>query len=204
MGTYMAQQRYDKAIALIDAANSEDPNRETSDGKHWPKELLYSHRMSDMLERYASDADDAIKLAVRAQHIQRWKSPRSDYPMDRKGYHRWRTGLYKFHADTVADLLIIAGYDSKFIERVKHIVSKKSLKTNPHAQLLEDVAGLVFIEHYMLDFVAKHPEYTEEKWVDIIRKVWHKMSNRAHQFVRAGHIKLPESLGALFKKAVIE
>ncbi|MEK7303301.1 MAG: DUF4202 family protein [Pseudomonadota bacterium] len=94
----MTQQRFDNAKALIDAANSEDPNRETSAGKEWPKELLYSRRMSDMLERYASDADDAMKLAVRAQHIQRWKSPRSDYPMDRKGYHQWRAGLNKFHA----------------------------------------------------------------------------------------------------------
>lgn len=200
----MTQQRYDKAIALIDAANKDDPNRETSDGKSWPKELLYSHRMSDMLERYASDADDIVKLAVRAQHIQRWKSPRSDYPMDRKGYYRWRTGLYKFHADTVAGLLMIAGYDHEFIERVKQIVGKKSLKTNPETQLLEDIAGLVFIEHYLVDFFVQHPEYTEEKWLDIIRKVWKKMSNRSHHFVRSGHIRIPETLVSLIKKAVIE
>ena len=204
MGIHMTQQRYDKAIALIDAANTKDPNQETSNGKNWPKELLYSYRMSDMLERYAPDADDAVKLAVRAQHIQRWKSPRSDYPMDRKGYYLWRTGLFKFHADTVASLLMIAGYDSKFIERVKQIVGKKSLKTNPEAQLLEDIAGLVFIEHYLVDFVTKHPEYTEEKWLDIIRKVWNKMSNQAHHFVRAGHVKIPETLVTLVKKAFIE
>ncbi|GJL73425.1 MAG: hypothetical protein NMNS01_26240 [Nitrosomonas sp.] len=204
MGIHMTQQRYDKAIALIDAANNEDPNQETSNGTNWPKELLYSYRMSDMLERYASDADDAIKLAVRAQHIQRWKSPRSDYPMDRKGYYLWRTGLYKFHADTVANLLMVVGYDREFIERVKQIVGKKSLKTNPEVQLLEDIAGLVFIEHYLVDFVTKHPEYTEEKWLDIIRKVWKKMSNRAHHFVRARHIKIPETLDTLIKKAVIE
>lgn len=204
MGIHMTQQRYDKAIALIDAANNEDPNQETSNGTNWPKELLYSYRMSDMLERYASDADDAIKLAVRAQHIQRWKSPRSDYPMDRKGYYLWRTGLYKFHADTVASLLRIAGYDIKFIERVKQIVGKKSLKTNPEAQLLEDIAGLVFIEHYLVDFATKHPEYTEEKWLDIIRKVWKKMSNRAHHFLRTEQIKIPETLVTLINKAVIE
>jgi len=204
LGINMTQQRFDKAIALIDAANSEDPNRETSEGQDWPKELLYSRRMSEMLERYASDADNAIKLAVSAQHIHRWKSPRSDYPMDRKGYHLWRAGLYEFHADAVADLLAKAGYDNEFIERVKQIVGKKSLKTNPDVQLLEDIAGLVFIEHYMLDFFGRHPEYSDEKWVDIIRKIWNKMSDRAHQFVLAGYIKLPESLAALIKKAIVE
>jgi uncharacterized protein DUF4202 len=204
LGIYMTHQRFDKAIALIDAANSEDPNRETSEGKDWPRELLYSRRMSDMLARYASDADDVIKLAVSAQHIQRWKSPRSDYPMDRKGYHQWRTGLYKFHADIVADLLVIAGYDNEFIERVKQTVGKKSLKTNPDAQLLEDIAGLVFIEHYMLDFVGRHPEYSDEKWVDIFGKIWNKMSDKAHQFALAGHIRIPESLASLIKKAMFE
>ena len=93
----MTQHRFDQAIALIDAANREDPSREICEGKEWSKELLYAHRMSQMLERFAPDADDAMQLAVRAQHIQRWKSPRSDYPMDRKGYHQWRATLNQFH-----------------------------------------------------------------------------------------------------------
>ena len=198
----MTQQKFDIAIELIDTANSEDPNSQTSDGKDWPKELLYSFRMSDMLQRYASDADDAMKLSIRAQHIQRWKSPRSDYTMDRKGYHQWRTGLYKFHAEAVAGLLLKAGYEDEFIGRVKQAVGKKSLKTNADTQLLEDVAGLVFIEHYMLDFAGRHPEYDEQKWLDIIRRTWKKMSHQAHQFALAGHIRLPEALAPLIQKAV--
>lgn len=198
----MTQQQFDKAIELIDAANSEDPNLETSKGKEWPKELLYSHRMSDMLQRYAPDADDAMKLALRAQHIQRWKSPRSNFPMNRKGYFQWRTQLYTFHADTVAALLEKAGYDNDFIERVKLAVSKKSLKTNDDTKLLEDVTALVFIEHYMLEFAGKHPEYDEQKWLDIIRKTWRKMTDQAHQFVLDGKITLPEPLVPLIQKAV--
>jgi hypothetical protein len=198
----MTQQKFEIATDLIDAANSEDPNQEESEGKAWPKELLYSHRMSDMQQRYAPDADDAMKLALRAQHIQRWKSARSDYPMDRKGYHLWRTGLYTFHAETVAALLEKAGYDREFIERVKQAVSKKSLKTNPDTQLLEDVTALVFIEHYMLEFAGKHPEYDEEKWLSIINRTWNKMSDKAHQFALAGHITLPEPLIPLIQKAV--
>tara|TARA_R110002073_G_scaffold333520_1_gene521284 strand:- start:3265 stop:3591 length:327 start_codon:yes stop_codon:yes gene_type:complete len=106
----MTQQPFDKAIALIDTAYSEDQNQEANGGKDWSKELLYSYRMSDMLERYAASTDDAIKLAIRAQHIQRWKSPRSDYPMGRKGYHHWRAGLYKLLANTVTEFLVKAGY----------------------------------------------------------------------------------------------
>ncbi|SET20596.1 protein of unknown function [Nitrosomonas marina] len=188
----MTDKRFNIAIALIDVVNSEDPNMETSDDKNWPKELLYAQRMSQMLKRYAPEAGDAVRLAARAQHIQRWKIPRNDFPLNRKGYHQWRAALNMFHADTVGNLLEEAGYDQDMITRVKQIISKRSLKTNPESQLLEDVAGLVFLEHYLADFVARHPEYDEVKWNDIIRRIWNKLSERAHRFVQAGKIKLPE------------
>ena len=193
---------YHSALALIDAANREDPNKVSADGKEWPKELLYSQRMSDMLSRYAPDADDAQKLAIRAQHIERWKSPRNAYPMDRIGYLKWRKDLYKIQADTAAGLLGQAGYGDEAIDRVRNAVAKKNIKGNPDTQLLEDVTDLVFMEHYMLEFVAKHPDYTEEKWIEIIQKTWNKMSDNAHQFALSGAVRLPESLLPLIEKAV--
>ncbi len=81
-------------------------------------------------------------------------------------------------------------------------MGKKSLKSNPDTQLLEDVTALVFIEHYMLSFVNKHPEYSEDKWLDIIAKTWRKMSAQAQQFTLDGHIRLPETLTPLILKAV--
>ena len=196
------QKLFSRALELIDSANSEDPNTKSENGRDIPKELLYSQRMTDMLERYLPDADDVAKLACRAQHIQRWKSPRSDYPMDRKGYHQWRRDLYTFHSETAAALLKEAGYDDAFIERVARAIAKKSLKTNPDTQIIEDVAALVFVEHYMLDFYAKFPQYDEDKWVDIILKTWKKMSPDAHAFALSGKLNLPESLVYLIQKAV--
>jgi len=198
----MTEQAYDKAVSLIDTANREDPNIEIINGEEWPKELIYSHRMSDMLERYRPDVDEVARLAIRGQHIQRWKSPRDAYPMDRKGYHLWRTDLYTFHAEKVAELMEQAGYDEASQERVKKAVGKKSIKKNVDTQLVEDVAGLVFIEHYMLAFEERHPEYTEEKWIDIIRKTWRKMSDGAHEFALSGSLKLPEPLIPLIQKSV--
>lgn len=198
----MTQAAYEQAINLIDSANSEDPNVEQADGKEWPKELLYSLRMSAMLERYKSDADLVVKLAIHGQHIQRWQSPRSAYPMDRQGYHKWRSDLYTFHADKVANIMLQVGFSEQDTKRAKNAVAKVGIKSNPDTQLLEDVVGLVFIEHYMLDFATKHPEYTEQKWIDIIRKTWAKMSEDAHEFVLAGRISLPESLSPLILKAV--
>lgn len=194
----------DQVIELIDKANAQDPNIELVDGKEWPKELLYSQRMTDMLKRYAPGADDVAQIAMRAQHIQRWESPRDAYPMNRKGYHQWRVGLYNFHANAVADIMQEVGYDATSIERVKQAVAKKALRTNSDTRLLEDVAGLVFIEYYMQPFVDKHPKYGEEKWISIILKTWKKMSENAHQFALSGALVLPEPLVPLIKKAIAE
>ena len=199
----MSHNIYSKAISLIDAANSKDPNIEIADGQEWPKELLYSQRMSDMLERYKPESDDIIKLAIRAQHIQRWKSPRNAYPMDRAGYHQWRTDLYKFHAVTATGLMAQAGYDEFALERARTAISKRKLKVNADTQLLEDIAGLVFIEYYMLAFAEKHPEYDEDKWIDIIRKTWNKMTADAHAFALSGKLELPGSLVPLIQKSVM-
>jgi hypothetical protein len=201
--TTAASGRYARAIALFDAANSEDPRKaQGPDGKQVPYELLYAQRMTEMIGRFAPDASEAAQLAVRAQHIQRWKTPRSNYPMDRTGYLQWRTGLYKFHADTAGRLMKEAGYDDETIDKVRTAVGKKGLKVNPDTQLLEDTADLVFIEHYMLEFAGQKPDYSEDKWLDIIRKTWLKMSPAAHEFTLAGKVKLPEPLVPLIVKAV--
>jgi len=198
----MNSSLYQAAIAAFDRANSEDPNKEMWEGTEYPKELLYAQRMTEMQERYAPDAPEEVKLAVRAQHIQRWKSPRSDYPMDKKGYMLWRTTLYKFHADTAGALMKQAGYDDAMIARVKTIVGKKELKTNPGTQMMEDIVDLTFLEHYMETFAAQHADYDEARWIVIIRKTWDKMSDRAHEFALAGKIKLPQALVPLILKAV--
>lgn len=198
----LQKERFAKALALMDEANAEDPNKVQAADKEWPKELLYSHRMTNMLARYKPDADDAQQLAIHAQHIQRWKSPRNAYTMDRTGYLQWRTGLYKFHAETTANILERVGYEAEFIERVTKAIGKRGLKVNPDTQLLEDVADLVFIEHYMLEFAGKHPEYDEDKWLEIIRKTWQKMSENGQQFALSGAITLPKPLVPLIQKAL--
>jgi hypothetical protein len=190
--------RFTQAIALFDAANAQDPNQDEGQ----PKELLYAQRMTAMIGRYAPEASEVAQLAVRAQHIQRWTVPRSSYPMTKEGYYAWRTGLYKFHAETAGTLMQQAGYDEAMIEQVKMAVSKRGIKTNPDTQMMEDVTDLVFIEHYMLGFAGQHAEYSEEKWLDIIRKTWRKMSDRAHTFATSGGIKLPEPLVPLILKAI--
>lgn len=193
--------RFAAAIARFDAANAADPNVVADDdGQPVPKELLYARRMSAMLERFAPDASEAVRLAVRAQHIERWKIPRRDYPMTRAGYHEWRTRLYDYHAERTAELMREAGYATAETQAVAAMVKKADL-ADPDTQRMEDVVALVFIESYMADFAAQHPEYDEAKWLGIIKKTWRKMSPQGQAFALSG-IRLPEALVPLIKKAI--
>lgn len=178
--------KFQKAISMIDLFNSEDPIKEEVAGKVIAKELLYSLRMTEKLAQFDPEASDAMKLAVRAQHIGRWKIPRSEYPMDRVGYLKWREELKKVHADTAARILIEVGYDEATIEKTKFLIRKKQLKTDPETQTMEDVICLVFLEHYFEEFAAKHES---AKIIEILQKTWSKMSEKGHRAA----LKLPFS-----------
>ena len=175
------QDRFTRALERFDAANGEDPNTALVDARPRPKELLYAERLTAMLARYAPQASEALRLAARCQHIQRWKIPRADYPMTRVGYQQWRLRLRDFHADLARTILHEVGYDDATIARVRSLIRKEALKTDAEAQTLEDVVDLVFIESYLEDFVTTHAGYDEAKFVDILKKTAKKMSARGRE-----------------------
>jgi len=193
--------RFVAAIARFDAANAEDPHREAVDGGDRPRELVYAERMSAMLERFAPHASEPLKLAARCQHIQRWRMPRAQYAQDRIGYLQWRKALNAFHARTAGEILRGVGYGDTTISRVGALLRKQSLKSDPEAQVLEDVVALVFLESYLAGFVAAHPDYDSEKFVDILRKTAKKMSARGRA-AAVELISLPENLAPLVRSVM--
>ena len=189
--------KFEKAIQLIDNENSKDIRKESFDSKEYPKELLYSYRMTNKLIEFQPNASDELKLAARAQHINRWEIARSTYSMDRVGYLKWREALKKMHADITSSLLAEVGYDSDFINRVVFLINKKLIKKDAGSQILEDVVCLVFLEYYFDAFSRKHDD---TKLIDIIKKTWNKMSEKGHNVA----LKIPfsEKNLALVKEAL--
>ena len=141
--------KLEQALTAFDQLNSEDPNQVDDNGSKIAKEQLYSQRMHNRLTQFKPDASEALTLAVYSQHIQRWKIARDTYPMTRRGYKQWRQQLALFHAETAADVLLKLDYDQELIDRVQYLLQKKGLKKDEDSQTLEDVACLVFIEHYL-------------------------------------------------------
>lgn len=189
---------FSRALALIDAANAQDPNQvPNADGVLVPKERLYSDRMSECIAQFVPDASEHLQLAARAQHIERWTSPRSDFPSGRAGYNQWRTSLGRYHAKRCAEIMEEVGYGEEDIDRVKRLLMKRGIKSNPECQTLENVICLVFLEHYLDDFAKKHQD---DKVIDIIRKTWAKMSYEGHQ--QALSMDFPDHLASLIHAAL--
>jgi hypothetical protein len=193
--------RFNAAISAFDAANAEDPHSERDGGAEHPKELVYARRMSMMLERFAPDAPEAVRLAVRCQHIRRWEVPRDEFPRTPEGYRAWRKKLMDLHAEAAGCILRDAGYDEETVSHVQALVRKERLKRDPDSQLVEDVVDLVFLEHYLERFVAEHPEYDEAKFADILKKTWAKMSPRGQQ-AALELVTLPAALKPVILRAV--
>ena len=193
----MKPTRFETAIALIDKLNSEDINTYQVSGMDYPKELLYSQRMTRKLLQFEPNASKALQIAARAQHICRWKIARDEYPMDRVGYLKWRETLKRMHAELTADILKQVGYDDQYVERVFQLISKKLIKKNEESQTLEDTVCLVFLDYYFEEFAAKH---TDDKVIDILQKTWKKMSDKGHE--EAVKLTFSEKGLALVKQAI--
>lgn len=193
----MSLERLNAVLAEIDAVNSQDPNMSIIDGQSQPNELLYGLRMSLTLKDFAPESSELLRIAVRAQHIERWILARNDFPEGRSGYKKWRSQLALHHATRTAEIMNKHRYSEEEIERVKYLLLKRGLKHDDESQCLEDVACLVFLSYYFEEFASKHPK---EKLLNILRLTWGKMSEKGHK--AALKIKLSKNLQTLVNKAV--
>src|SRR4051812_21718037 len=188
---------YALARERIDAVHAADPTR-TETGE--AAERVYADQMEHWVSRVVPEASPLLRLAARCQHLERWSVPRGSFPLDKPGYHAWRRSLYTKQAERARALLLEAGIAAEEADQVATWVSKTGLKTNAGTQALEDAACLVFLENEIGAFAAQHADYPREKFVDIIRKTWRKMSPRAQELARG--LALPTGIAALVHDAI--
>jgi len=184
-------------VAAIDAANARDPSTIEIGGRLEPAELVYGRRMSETLAHMAPQASEHLRIAARGQHIERWTSSRKSSPDGRVGYLRWRKDLQGFHAERVGAIMAAAGYDAVDIGRVGALIRKERLKSDAEAQTIEDVACIVFLTHYLDEFVEKTDR---DKVAGILAKTWSKMSPAGR--AQALALDLPPSVSALLEEGL--
>ncbi len=186
----------------MDRVSDGDPARVSHEGREMGAALRYAMRMSACLTTLVPAPSDALVLAVRAQHLGRFRLPRSSYPEGRVGYLSWRTEQARRHAALATEIIEGAGLPSELAARVASIVQKKKRSTDPEAQALEDCACLVFLEHELDDFAwPEHgPHRSDDELIPIVQKTWNKMSEAAHE--RALKLPLSERGSALVQAAL--
>lgn len=187
-----------RTLSAIDALHAQDPrSTRQADGTALPQELAYAERMTHWLFELKSDPGELLQLAVRAQHLQRWKVPRGDYPEGRVGYLTWRRDQGLRAGGTAATLMREAGFDDESAQRVADMIAKKGLGRDPEVQTLEDCACLVFLENYFADFSRK---VEHDHMVRIVQKTWRKMSSQAHAL--ALELPMSSTSAAIVKEAL--
>lgn len=186
-----------KALRLIDKAHAQDPRIIESNGAKLPYELHYAKKMSSYLEKRAPFASDNLRLAIRAQHFRRWEVPRDAYPMNKQGYHAWRTFLKKRQAEQAEQICLDCGYSEEDVRSIGAMIRKENLKKDEQTQILEDVACLVFLDDQFEEFEKEHDE---DKIVSILRKTWGKMSDKGHEL--ALDISMSDRAKGLVQKAL--
>jgi len=179
--------RLQKVLDAIDAYNKADPQ-----GREFP----YSEKLTAWVLKLNPKPSEALRIAARGQHIGRWKSPRSAYPMDRGGYLKWREDLKRFHAGTVAEIMAKEGCPESAIDAVRQVILKK-YQTNADAQTIEDALCLVFLETQFEELRQKTPD---AKMIGIIQKTWRKMSDKGKKLALA--MDLPAEHKGLIQKAL--
>lgn len=172
--------RFQAVIAEIDAANAQDPRRDEIAGASRPREVVYSERMSECLSRLYPEASEALRIAARAQHICRWQIARKEFPLGREGYNAWRAACRDHHAALISTIMRRHGHADGEIAQVVKIIRKEQLKRDPESQALENVVAVVFVQHYLDEFIAEHKDYDDAKLADILRKTLRKMDATGH------------------------
>ena len=193
-----------RAFRRFDELNSEDPRRVRYRGHDEAYELAYSRRMTAQLARFCAEPGEELKLAARAQHLCRWRLPRTEFPADRKGYLAWRRRCSEMHAEVAAEVLYEVGYLEETVERVARLLKKDGLGDDPAAlsddqaaQILEDVACLVFLESVAEEFLGRREPASARR---ILRRTWSKMSERARD--AALDLDLPDAVSCLVNELV--
>jgi|GEM_PF-138601 len=208
---------YTRARTLIDAAHAADPTQTEVGGsgsaatgalaraakaalRSLPAELVYADRVEAWVARLVPDASPVLLLAARCQHLERFLTPRNTYPEGRVGYLKWRQSLYKKQGARARELALEAGLPETEADQIARWVSKTDLRKDAGSQALEDAAILVFLENEIVAFAAQHADYSREKFIDILRKTWRKLSPAAHPHARS--LALPPTIADLVEAAL--
>ncbi len=188
--------RFEAAVYLFEYSDSEDPRPGAQPDV--TRTLQFHRSLAGWIDALAPDASEELRLAGRCLHIRRWMIDRRAYASGVEGYRTWRARLRPHHAGEAAGLLRGVGYSKAEIDRVKDLVQKLYLGSDPETQILEDAACLAAIEVELVVLLNDHPAAKVES---IVERIWAKMSPPGRALVVDATANLPLPVAELVREA---
>lgn len=170
--------RLEQALREFDEINLLDPRIQMVQSLTYPRELIFSRRVSSWVDKLNASASEPVQLAARAHTLKRWEIPRDRYTKDTAGYHEWRNATAAHAAAAAAKVLQRIGYPDEVVQRVGQLITQARFPANPDAQLLEDADCLTFLEFKLTDYLD---QWDEQKVLRILLGTWGKMSPEARR-----------------------
>ena len=151
------QSRLDATLAAIDAANADDPRAASqTEDSDTAFEELYARAHERALYAVYPEASDLLQIAARAQHLRRWEISREDLSRRAPGLQRVAQDLPRASCGARGRDHAGPRLERGEAAHVGVLIRKEQLKKEPESQALENIAAIVFLEHYFDDFLAKY------------------------------------------------
>lgn len=167
---------FTEAMARFDEINRQDPRRQLFQGQEYPRELIFSQRVTFWLNQLNPNPSEGVQLAARSHTVCRWEVPRDRYESNTLGYHEWRGKTAEHSAATATKILSELGFSEELKKRVTSLITRTLPGKDNEAQLLEDADCLAFCEIKFEDYAK---QWDKEKSKRILKGTWSKMSPAA-------------------------
>ncbi len=184
-------------LKALEESLTQDPRKAMFRGVLYPKDLIFTQRAVSWMSRLTADPSEDLLIAAWGHVVGRWKIARDQYPQGTHGYHQYRYAQTKLSCDQVERVLREKRFPDDRVKKIRSIMMNRDASPYPEGQMLEDALCLAFLE---LKFEGYISEWGEEKYSQILKNTWSKMSGAARELA----LKIdysPEGL-QLLKKAL--
>jgi len=148
------RDKLEKAMALIDEANSKDPSRVTWEGEKVPYRLLYSQWLTEWVQKMDPKASDELLLLARGRNVEGWRLSeikRDDYAPNTAGVRQWEMDRRKWQAGRLVSIMKDAGYSEASCKLVEDVMADKGIPDPRDIRVYDLVGPLGMINYRLLE-----------------------------------------------------
>lgn len=171
----------EKAIALIDEVNAQDPTKVPTDSGSEPYRLAYSRWLTEWVKRLDPKASDELLILARGKSIESWQLSqikRDDYAPNTPGMRQWEMDRKKWLANRLLAVVKEAGYDEATQTLIENIMMGKNLPDPRDVRKYDLIGNLGMVDFKKLQAVNMMQTLDDAEALLFLEKNFEEMFNR--------------------------